>query len=238
MDKNRLKQRTRLTPLQIGAGLIGLLVISAIVVAQFHIASSKRTNKNSPPYISNPIIVQVDGFPGSHRPEEIIAFSDLVVLAKITEIGEARWNTADGLRPADWRPGLEATWMIYTPFTFETVKTLKGDTAKGFVSQFAAVGGKAGDDQVEVSDFGLYSDLAIGDQVILFLRTSTGNMVNVAPYTYGDALRIDGTQATADCGGSRAAIDCRVIFSLPDVLARVTSSQNNGLNTQGDVPAP
>ncbi|MBI3242851.1 MAG: hypothetical protein HYZ49_11210 [Chloroflexi bacterium] len=205
----------------------------------FHQARNPEADNQTPTsFDNNAIRIQMSSFPGSHRPEEILPFADLVVLAEITQIGPARWNTTDGLRPDDWRPGLEATWMIYTPFTFETVKTLKGTAAKGFISQFAAVGGKAGDDQVEVSDFGLYSDLAVGDQVILFLGTSTGNMINVAPYTYGDALRIDGTQATADCGGSREVKDCRVAFSLSDVLARVTSSQNNGLNIQGDAPAP
>jgi len=238
MNKNLLKQWTRSTPFQLRLGLIGLLVVCMIAAIQFRIAVTNQANKNLSSGASNPIIVQVDGFQGSHRPEEVLAFSDLVVLAKVTQIGEARWNTPDGLRPTDWRPGLEATWMIYTPFMFETVKTLKGEVAQGFTSQFAAIGGKVGGDQVEVSDFGLYSDLTVGDQAILFLGTSTGNMVNVAPYTYGDALRVDGPQATADCQGSRVVKDCRVVFNLPDVLARITTAKNIIPDAPSDVPAP
>lgn len=170
--------------------------------------------------------MEVAGYPSLHRPEEALPFADLVVLAEITQINEPRWNTADGLRPADWRPGLELTWMIYTPFSFRTAQVLKGGVAEGSSSRFAVVGGQVGDDRVSVGEsFDLYSDVTIGDQALLFLRTSTGNMMNVAPYVYVDALRIDNNKATADCYGSRIATDCRVAFSFSEVLAKIASAK-------------
>ncbi len=168
--------------------------------------------------------VKISSFPASHRPEEALPFSDLVVVAEITEIGPARWNTVDGLRPGGWQfsPASLSGSMIYTPFRFQTLKVLKGDSAITTASSFAAVGGQVGQDSIDATEgIGLYADVKPGDQALLFLRTAEANLLNVAPYVYVDALRIDGNNASADCHGSHNAKECRSIFDLIDVLARV-----------------
>lgn len=226
MNKLHLRQWITLRAFQVGIGLISGLAVFGMVAAQVHIFPFQQKRNQLSVSGSVPIRVEVAAYPSLHRPEEALPFADLVVLAELTQINESRWNTADGLRPADWRPGLELTWMIYTPFSFRTVRVLKGGVADGLTSQFAVVGGQVGDDRVSVGEsFDLYSDVAIGDQVLLFLRTSTGNMVNIAPYVYVDALRIDNDKATADCHGSRIVTDCRVAFNLTEVLAKIASAK-------------
>jgi hypothetical protein len=226
MDKSYIRQWLTSRAFQVGAGLFSSLAIYLMVTSQIYIFPFQPIRKQLSASGSVPIWIELAGYPSLHRPEEALPFADLVVLAEITQINEARWNTADGLRPADWRPGLELTWMIYTPFKFRTVQVLKGGVADGLTSQFAVVGGQVGDDRVSVGEsFDLYSHVVSGDQVLLFLRTSTGNMVNVAPYVYVDALRIDNDKATADCRGSRMVTDCRVVFNLTEVLAKIAPTR-------------
>ncbi len=177
-----------------------------------------------------PIHYEVVGWPASHRPEEALPYADLVVLAEITQINDARWNTPDGLKPSKWEHTAEfiPRWLIYTPFEFKIIEVLKGNAPDQAVSEFAVLGGRVGDDIVDANEpINLYSDVEIGDQMILFLGQSTSDLITVAPYTYVDALRVDHDKATADCRGSRAAEDCRVAFELSEVLAKIEASKGS-----------
>src|SRR5574341_156869 len=206
--------------------LIALLAIALSLLAASVIFKDKAFGRQDPEEVSSPesIIAVVNGFPSPHRPEEILPYSDVVVIARITDIGDARWNTETGKKPKDWHPGLEAEWMIYTPYIFKVEQVLKGSISEGSSSQFAVIGGQVGDDIVQTGDeMGISSYVNIGDQVLLFLRSAEGNMLYVAPYTFGDALRIDGDKAVAECHGSHEVADCQVVFDLSYVLSRVNA---------------
>jgi len=171
--------------------------------------------------------MEMSFFPGTHRPEESEPLSQFVVVAEILEIGAARWNTPDGLRPPNWEFNSESitTWLIYTPVTFSIVEKYKGDTVIN-TSQFAIVGGQVGEDKLEIdpNELGFYSDVSVGDKVVLFLGQATGNMLNVAPYTYLDVLRVENNgKVTAGCNGSREVEKCRAVFTLSDVKELVKS---------------
>lgn len=217
---------------------LGIGLVCAFVAYQLFAVSPGffpfRRRASSPDNVSDstgePTRLDVVGYPSSHRPEEALPFADLVVIAEITEIGKARWSTPDGLRPAEWQHNPESIskWMIYTPFAFETIEVLKGNVADTLTSQFAAVGGQVGDDRVDAGEMiSLYTDIGVGNQMVLFLRRAAGDLSNVAPYVYVDALRVDDDKATADCQGSRSAKDCRVSFELSDVLTKVETARES-----------
>lgn len=219
-----------------GVGLVCIFAVYLIAAATLHLVpfNQHQVRAQSSDYMTEVISdahrVEVVGWLGSHRPEEALPYADLVVLAEITQVNDARWNTPDGLKPSQWEHTAEfiSRWLIYTPFEFKIIKVLKGDAPDQAVSEFAVLGGRVGDDIVDANEpINLYSDVAIGDQMILFLGQSTSDLVTVAPYTYVDALRVDHNKATVDCRGSRAADDCRVAFELSDVLAKIEASKGS-----------
>jgi hypothetical protein len=189
--------------------------------------SSNQTTPTQVLSESNGINMEMSFFPGTHRPEESEPLSQVIAVAEILEIGTARWNTPDGLRPPNWEFNSESitTWLIYTPVTFSIVEKYKGDAVIN-TSQFAIVGGQVGEDKLEIdsNELGFYSDVSVGDKVVLFLNHATGNMLNVAPYTYVDILRIENNgEVTAGCNGSREVKKCRAVFTLNDVKELVKS---------------
>lgn len=216
--------------------LLGIWLACVLVAYQiFAVASDSFHFQSSAPEpvsasANKPIRLDALGYPSSHRPEEALPFADLVVLAEITGIGKARWNTTDGLRPAEWQhnPKSIAKWMIYTPFAFKTIEVLKGNVTDELAPEFAALGGQVEDDWIDTSEIiNLYADINVGDKMVLFLTRATGDVANVAPYAYVDALRVDDGKASADCRGSRSAKDCRVSFELSDVLTKIAATQEN-----------
>lgn len=217
----------------LGIGLVCVFVIYQLFAVSLGFFPFHR-RVSSPEPVSDstgePIRIDVVGYPSSHRPEEALPFADLVVVAEITEIGKARWSSADGLRPAEWQHNPEsiAKWTIYTPFAFKTIEVLKGNVTGELASEFAALGGQVEDDRVDTSEIiNLYTDINVGDKMVLFLSRATGDLANVAPYAYVDALRVDDGKATADCQGSRSAEDCRVSFELSDVLTKVKAARES-----------
>ncbi len=216
--------------------LLGIWLACVLVAHQIFTVSpnSFYFQSSTPEPVSastnKPIRLDALGYPSSHRPEEALPFADLVVLAEITGIGKARWSTTDGLRPAEWQhnPKSIAKWMIYTPFAFKTTEVLKGNVTNELVPEFAALGGQVGDDWIDTSEIiNLYVDINVGDKIVLFLARATGDVANVAPYAYVDALRVEDGKASADCRGSRSANDCRVSFELSDVLTKIAAAQEN-----------
>jgi len=168
------------------------------------------------------INIKMDGMQSNHAPEEILPHVDLVVEATITKIDMSRWNTPDGNRPLNWTFEKLSEARIYTPYQFRIEKVLKGSIDVGTVSSFAVIGGTVGPDTIDASHSAdIYGDLQMGDKALLFLKSTTGNMVHVSPFGYGDALRIEDDKVVAGCAGGRSQDACRVIFDMKNVMTKI-----------------
>jgi|GEM_PF-2119829 len=207
--------------------LFFLITIGLLIVPSCNKREDSPFSNDWTIHDGKPIQITSDGFSSQHRPEEALPLADLVVLGEITSIAPARWNTASGQRPTKWQFTSEwlLEWMIYTPFSFKINETLAGSPSHELESQFAVVGGMVDRDIIDTTrSIDIYTDIQIGDSVILFLKQAAGNLKNVAPYVYIDALRIDGEKAVAHCPTSRQ--ECQVSFELADILGRVAQKDH------------
>ena len=204
-----------------------ILLVGAMGLTYQHLTTSEATIP--PPPLNNltsdGIYMDMASWEADHNPEGIASYIEVIVIAKIIHIEKAKWNTVDGKRPADWAFFNVHEVAIYTPFSFEVKKVIKGDITSGETHQFAVIGGTVGADVLDANNVDIYGDLQVGDEALLFLGKSRGNMAYIGAYTYGDALRIEGKQIVAGCKQSRISTECRNTFNLITYLSRVEQAK-------------
>lgn len=120
---------------------------------------------NIPP--DAPYEVYADGGDAFRVPSESSALSsEAVVIAKVSKIHSARWNSVDGKRPANPFDFAHPSY-IYTLVDIEVQEVLKGTSKPGEVLTIFMNGGQVGNDWLVVNSY-LYK-FSEGD--VLFLYT-------------------------------------------------------------------
>lgn len=201
-----------------------MAVASILVVILFMVAYSSPHKPNATSLLqkqalsADGFVMKMEGWDSTHLPEEVLPHVDVVVIATITGVSEAKWNTPDGKRPPDWTIANFSEARIYTPYQFRIEKTIRGTLKAGDESNFVVIGGTVGPDTMDANNSAaIYQDIKVGDKALLMLKATRDSMTYAGPYAYGEAYRLDGDKAVAGCKSDKS---CRATINLGEILRK------------------